>query len=72
MKTSFVLIVFCLFIDVYSTRLPSGEGPSTSNAEVEQVNQNGQYFYHVAIIKKGTKAKYLTKFPISNIMTLII
>src|SRR5919198_197304 len=72
MKTSFVLIVFCLFIDVYSTRLPSGEGSSTSNAEVEQVNQNGQYSYHVAIIKKGTTRILCDGVIISNhwVMTM--
>src|ERR687887_421819 len=72
MKTSLVLIVFCFFIAVYCTRLPSGEGPSTSNAEVEQVNQNGQYPYHVAIIKKGTNKILCDGVIISNhwVMTI--
>src|SRR5207244_3291359 len=50
----------------------AGEGYSTSNAEVEQVNQNGQYPYHVAIIKKGTNKILCDGVIISNhwVMTM--
>ena len=72
METSLVLVVLGLFIGIYSASPPPGTGPSASIAGFEPVAHDGQYPYHVAIVKKETKRVLCDGVIISNkwVMTM--